>query len=85
MAKFLSKCQNQVLCMIPNRTQIIDGIVVPVSGKHIRFDRGEYETKDKKEIEFIKKHPLFNVAITEVTEQKIPQGELEEYGGQGPE
>lgn len=70
MAKFISKCQNQVICMIPNRVQIADGIAVPVSGKHIRFDRGEYETQDKKEIDFIRKHQLFNLSVTEVEEIK---------------
>ena len=66
MAKFLSRCDNQVLCMVPSRVQIADGIAVPVPGKKISFDRGEYETKDAKEIKFIRSHALFNVSITEV-------------------
>ena len=70
MAKFLSKCPNQVLCMKPNRVQIVDGITVPVAGEHIRFDRGECETVSKKEIDFIRKHRLYGVAITEAEETK---------------
>lgn len=65
MAKFISKCSNQVLCMKPQRPQIIDGIVIPVPGEHIRFENGEYETSDKKEIEFITKHRLFGSQIFE--------------------
>lgn len=72
MAKFLSKCQNQVLCMVPNRVQIVDGISMPVPGQAIRFDRGEYNTEDKKEINFIRKHALFKVSITEVEEGSTP-------------
>lgn len=72
MAKFMSKCENQVICMIPNRTQIVDNIAVPVPGRAIRFDRGEYSTDDKKEIDFLRKHRLFNIEITEVEEVKTP-------------
>lgn len=80
MAKFLSKCKNQVLCIRPNRVQIVEGIPVPVPGEHIRFDRGEYNTDDKKEIAFLRKHPLLNVSITEAEEPKIPKNT-----GQGSE
>jgi len=66
MAKFMSKCENLVLCIKPNRNQIVDGIVVPVPGEHIRFNAGEYETSEKKEIDFIKKHRLFGSQITEI-------------------
>jgi len=71
MAKFISKCPNQVLTVIPNRKQIQDGIVVPVQGKHVRFDQGEYTTEVKQEINFIRQHPLFGVSITEATEAEI--------------
>lgn len=65
MAKFISRCSNQVLTMKPQRTQIIDGIVLPVPGEHIRFENGEYTTNDKKEIEFLKKHRLNGSAFFE--------------------
>jgi hypothetical protein len=71
MAKFLSKCPNQVICMKPNRVQIYDGIPMPVQGQHIRFNNGEYEATDKKEIEFIRKHSLFGRCITEIEEIKV--------------
>ena len=64
--KFFSKCDNQVICMIPNRAQVIDGVVVPQAGKHIRFNNGEYETADKKEIDFLRRHALYGRAIVEV-------------------
>lgn len=67
--KFLSKCKNQVLCIKPSRAQIVDGITVPIPGEHIRFNSGEYETNNQKEIEFIKKHRLFNSQITAVEEK----------------
>lgn len=68
MAKFFSKCQNQVICMKPSRVQIYDGIAVPVSGQRIQFKNGEYETADKKEIDFLRKHSLFGRGIAEATE-----------------
>lgn len=63
--KFISRCPNQVLTMKPSRQQVLDGIVFPVPGEHIRFNGGEYETDDKKEINFIQKHRLFGSQIFE--------------------
>lgn len=71
MAKFLSKCPNHVLCMIPNRVQIADGIAMPVQGQKIEFVNGEFETEDKKEIEFLRKHRLFGFEITEVKAAEV--------------
>lgn len=70
MVKFLSKCENQVLTMKPNRVQIYDGIAMSVPGKHIRFYRGEFQTVNEDEIEFIRNHRLYNVTITEVDDSK---------------
>ncbi|QHT60669.1 hypothetical protein GXP70_12440 [Paenibacillus lycopersici] len=66
MAKFSSRCPNQVLCMVPARNSIVDGILVPVPGQNIRFEHGEYETNSKKEVDFIRAHRLFGNAIIEV-------------------
>lgn len=63
--KFVSRSPNQVLCIRPSRPQIVEGIVVPVPGQHIRFEQGEYETSDVKEIKFIREHRLFGGAIIE--------------------
>ena len=71
MAKFVSKCPNQVIGKIPNRVQIIDGIVVPQAGEHIRFNNGEYETNSKQDIAFLRGHQLFGLSITEVEEVKV--------------
>ncbi|MFD7521436.1 hypothetical protein [Paenibacillus chitinolyticus] len=65
MAKFISRCSNQVLCIKPARVQNHDGIIFPVPGEHIRFNAGEYETEDEKEIEFLRKHRLFGSSIFE--------------------
>ena len=70
MAKYQSKCPNQVLCIKPARSSIIDGIVVPVPGEHVRFENGEYVTTDKKRIDFIEGHRLFGSAIVRVDEPK---------------
>jgi hypothetical protein len=56
--------------MKPSRNTIQDGIVIAVPGEHIRFNNGEYETSDKSEIDFIKRHRFFGSKITEVTEEK---------------
>lgn len=66
MAKYQSRCPNQVLCIKPARNSIIDGIVVPVPGEHIRFENGEYATDDKKKIEYLQSHRLFGSAIVRV-------------------
>lgn len=55
--------------MVPNRVQVLDGIPVPTPGRHIQFNRGEYETTDNKEIKFIRDHRLFGVAIVELEEK----------------
>ncbi len=68
MAKFISKSPNQVLTMVPNRKTVQDGIVIPVPGKHIEFNKGEYSTTDKQELAFIRGHRLFGVAIVEADE-----------------
>ena len=68
MAKFISKCPNQVLTVIPDRRAVQDGIVMPKPGKHISFSSGEYTTADKQEINFIKQHALFGVSIIEAEE-----------------
>lgn len=66
--KFVSKCHNQVLVMIPNRTKIIDGIMEPTPGKRIEFVRFEYETADPKEISWLRKHRLNGMAFTEAAD-----------------
>lgn len=63
--KFISKCKNQVLTIKPNRNQVVDGIVINVPGEHVRFNNGEYETEDKKTIDFLSKHRLKGTAFIE--------------------
>lgn len=65
MARFISKCSNQVLTIKPSRNQIVEGIVENISGEHIRFENGVYETEDKKELEFLRKHRFFGNRIFE--------------------
>ena len=56
--------------MVPNRRAVQDGVVMPKPGKHINFNNSEYTTEVKGEIEFIRKHPMFGVGITEVEENE---------------
>lgn len=63
--KFISKYKNQVLTMIPDRMQVIDGIAIPVPGKHIRFEGGAYETDAKEEVDYIRNHRFFGTRIFE--------------------
>lgn len=65
MAKFISRCSNQVLCIKPKRNQILEGVVQVMEGEHIRFENGEFHTDDKKQIDFIKKHRLYGNQIFE--------------------
>lgn len=67
MAKFISKCHNQVLCMKPKRNVTTNGVTEVVEGQHIRFENGEAETNNKDEIAFIRKHRLFGNQIFEET------------------
>lgn len=70
VARYQSWCPNQVLGIIPNRQSVIDGVVIPVPGKRIAFENGEYETEDKAEIEFIEGHRLFGSKIVKATPVK---------------
>lgn len=70
MAKFVSKCDNLVLCVRPAHVQIVNGYVNPVQGEHVRFENGLYETdsrstKGKEHDEFIRGHRLFGSQIFE--------------------
>lgn len=76
MAKFISRCRNQVLTIKPQRTQIFDGIAQPVPGEHIRFENGELTVDDrseegKKQSEFIRNHRFFG---TQIFEEKKAKG-----------
>lgn len=62
--KFLSKCHNQVLTIKPNRMQVIDGVSISVPGEHVRFSNGEFDTEDKKVIDWLGKHRLNGTAFT---------------------
>lgn len=73
MAKYQSRCPNQVICIKPSSNTFVNGIPYPVPGEHIRFENSEYESDDKKKIEFIEKHRLFGTAIVRVDEPKKAQ------------
>jgi hypothetical protein len=74
VAKYQSWCPNQILGMVPNRQSIVDGIVLPVPGKRIQFENGQYETNDEKEIEFIESNWLYGSKIVKVTAVKAKAG-----------
>jgi hypothetical protein len=70
MAKFLSKSKNQVLCMVPDTQQVINGITMPVKGERIHFNNGEFEADEKTEdgkrkADYIRGHRLFGSRIIE--------------------
>jgi len=56
-------------------TELIRGRVRILPGKHIQFDRGEYNTEDKKEIEFLRKYA--EVPANKVFEQGAKEEEVE--------
>jgi len=91
VAKFQSRCPNQVLCIKPARNAIIDGVVVPVPGEHIRFERGICvldDKEDKDKIAFLRKHRLFGTAIVEIKEkdtQKPTQQQTQDTQPQAPQ
>lgn len=62
--KFISKCHNQVLTIKPHRVQVVDGISIAVPGEHVRFSNGEFDTDDKKIIDWLSKHRLNGTAFT---------------------
>lgn len=63
--KYISKCHNLVLTMKPHRMQLVEGIAYPVPGEHARFSSNEFETDDKKIIEWMSKHRLNGTAFTQ--------------------
>lgn len=66
--RYISKCKNLVLCMKPNRVKIAEGMTETVPGEHVRFSGHEYETDDKKIIDWLGKHRLKDTAFTAFTE-----------------
>lgn len=62
--KYISSCKNLVLCMKPNRVQIVEGMTVGVPGEHVRFNNHEFETSDKKVIDWLGKHRLKDTSFT---------------------
>lgn len=68
--KFMSKCENQILCMQPTTQQVTNGYVLTVPGKHIRFSNGEFDAETQEEIEFIKNHALYGTKIVDATKKK---------------
>lgn len=71
--KYVSKCNNLVLCMKQNRSQVVDGIVITVPGEHVRFNNHEFETDDKKIIEWLKKHNLKGTSFTEANGPEVKE------------
>lgn len=76
MAKFISKFENHIVCVKPDRQQVVDGIIVNIQGEHIRFNKNEYATKDPKIIEFLRSKDTFGVEIVEV-EDPAEKAQLE--------
>ena len=58
--EFISKYREHIVCMEPASKD--------KKGRRIEFHNGRYQTTDKKEIEFLRKHREFGISITEVTE-----------------
>jgi hypothetical protein len=65
VVKFISKFKDHRLCIKPARVQYENGMAFPVPGKSIEFSNFGYETSDKDEIAFLRKHRLFNIDIYE--------------------
>jgi hypothetical protein len=74
MAIFLSRCPNQVLTIKPARKQIVEGEVIPVPGQRVSFENGRFETTDKTELEFLRKHRLNGSAFFEDKKADKPAG-----------
>jgi len=57
--------------MKPSRRYVQNGQTIDEAGRYIRFSNCQYETKDLKEIAFLKGHPSFGKDIFVVKEDAI--------------
>ena len=66
---FISKIKNMRVCVIPDIVEVHSGHVMPKKGKQIDFENYKYETNDKEEISFLKKHAGFGIDWYELSEK----------------
>lgn len=64
--EFISKYREHIITIEPATKD--------KKGKRVEFHNGRYVTTDKKEIEFLRKHPDFGVTFTDVPEAKVEEG-----------
>lgn len=73
MATFVSRFARHTLVMEPaGIRQDPDGRTMAVPGKRIEFQDGRFETAEKAEIQFIRKHRDFGVFIFEEKPEAKP-------------
>ncbi len=56
MAKYITRVKNYKMIMVPSARTIEQGRPIIHYGKSIQFENGEYTTKNKAEIDFLKNH-----------------------------
>jgi len=70
-AKYISKYRSLKLVVKPSYTKEVEGRIVVVPGKSIRFVQGVYETDDPDEIKFLDNHPNLGTIFIKVTEKDL--------------
>lgn len=73
---FQSKYKEHRLIVTAQRVEMTNFGRNLVAGKTIEFKNSLFETEDKKEIEFIKKHPSFGIDIVEIPSVKEQEDAL---------
>lgn len=63
---YVAKYFNLKLVMDSSYYKEVGGKVLPVKGKAIQFEQGQYTTSDKDEIEFLENHPNFGSIFIKV-------------------
>ena len=72
MRLFKSPIKNLVIVMKPTYAKEVDGVVVTVPGKKIRFVDGKYIPKNDEEYKFLKEYAKKNKGmVVEIEEEEI--------------
>jgi len=71
---YISRYYELRLVMTPSYLKEVGGKVLIIRGKYIQFHDGAYKTSDKKEIEYLDKHPNFGSVFRKIETSDLKGG-----------
>lgn len=68
---FISRITNQIVCIVPDRVEVHNGVPIPVKGSQAEFSANRYMTSDDKVIEFLEKHENYGVDWWKLSKETV--------------